>query len=269
LFGIADLSIFATKKMMKNFKLTTILVLVLLCQVLKSQNPTISDSSACNMKLNVSADLMSRYIWRGADYGNSPSIQPAISVSNGNFEAGCWSAVATNNVYKEIDLYAKYTYKMLSLMVTDYYVPCANSLPASPDTRYFIYDDKKTAHSLEGSLLFKGGEKLPLWVSGNVFLYGNDKRWGYDAGKDTTDKTYYSSYVEAGYTFTVKENSADIFVGFTPAAGAYGNTLGVVNAGITAYRKIKITSDFELPVKGSLIFNPQTSNVFFAFGITL
>ncbi|MDD3876801.1 MAG: hypothetical protein PHT69_09280 [Bacteroidales bacterium] len=256
---------------MTKFKTFNLLFLfLLLCSnTLISQENTDNDSKECKTQINLGVDLMSRYVWRGADYGSSPSIQPTLSFSSGNFELGSWSAVATNNTFKEIDLYAKYTFKNVSLTVTDYYVPLVNGAPSSPDVRYFIYDDKKTAHSLEGSLLFKGGDKIPLWVLGGVFFYGNDKRWGYDAGKDTTDQTYYSSYIEAGYTFTVKESSADLFVGFSPTAGAYGNTMGVVNAGITGYRKIKITSDFELPIKGSLIFNPQTSNVFFTFGITL
>ena len=187
----------------------------------------------------------------------------------GSFEIGGWGAIATNSFYKEIDLYAKYTIKNFSIIFTDYYIPSVNGTPSSPDTRYFTYDDEETAHSLEGSLMYKGGEKLPLWVMGGVFFYGNDKRWGYDAEKDSTNQTYYSTYLEAGYTFKIKENSADLFLGFTPAAGAYGNTIGVINMGVTGYRKIKITDDFELPVKASLIFNPQSSNVYFAFGITL
>lgn len=225
--------------------------------------------SESNVKLNVGADVMSRYIWRGTDFGDSPSIQPTLSLASGSFEIGGWGAIATNSFYKEIDLYAKYTIKNFSIIFTDYYIPSVNGTPSSPDTRYFTYDDEETAHSLEGSLMYKGGEKLPLWVMGGVFFYGNDKRWGYDAEKDSTNQTYYSTYLEAGYTFKIKENSADLFLGFTPAAGAYGNTIGVINMGVTGYRKIKITDDFELPVKASLIFNPQSSNVYFAFGITL
>jgi len=256
------------------------LILVLLLaftsfNTLKSRNISSPDSvkakdtSALKIKLNIGSDIVSRYIWRGCDYGNSPSIQPTLSLSKANFELGCWSAVATNSFYKEIDLYAKYTYKKVSLLFTDYYIPSFNGTPSSPDNRYFIYDDKTTAHSFEGSLLYKGNDKFPLWLLGGVYFYGNDKRWGCCAKKDTAEKTYYSSYFEAGYTFTIRENSADLFLGFTPAAGAYGNTLGVVNVGVTGYRKIKISKEFELPLKASLIFNPQSSNVFFALGITL
>ena len=225
--------------------------------------------SKSKIKLNVGADIMSRYIWRGTDYGHSPSIQPMLSLTAGGFEIGGWGAIATNSFYQEIDAYAKYTLKNFSLIVTDYYIPSVTGVSSSPDSSYFNFADEETAHSLEGSLMYKGGEKLPLWIMGAVFFYGNDKRWGYDAAKDTTNQTYYSAYLEAGYTFNIKENSVDLFLGFTPAAGAYGNTMGVINMGLTGYRKIKITDDFELPVKASLIFNPQSSNVYFAFGITL
>jgi hypothetical protein len=182
---------------------------------------------------------------------------------------GCWGAIALSGFYKEIDLYAKYSFKNFSLIFTDYYIPSVNGTPSSPDTRYFMYADKKTAHTFEGSLLYKASGKFPLWVMGAVFFYGNDKRWGCHPVKDTTNKTYYSSYFEAGYTFNIKENSLDIFIGFTPAAGAYCNKPGVVNVGLTGNRKIKVTRDFELPVKASLIFNPQSSDAYFVFGITI
>jgi hypothetical protein len=241
---------------------------------LHSQNTTDeatpkAETKESSIKLNVGADVMSRYIWRGTDYGHSPSIQPSLSLAVSGFEIGGWGAIATNSYFQEIDLYAKYTLKNFSLILTDYYIPSVTGIPSSPDTRYFNYDDEETAHSLEGSLLYKGGEKLPLWLLGGVFFYGNDKRWGYDAVKDTTNETYYSTYIEAGYTLAIKDNNVDLFVGFTPAAGAYGNTMGIVNMGITGYRKIKITDYFDLPVKASLIFNPQASGVYFAFGFTL
>ena len=228
-----------------------------------------SDKDGSKIKVNVGADIMSRYVWRGTDYGNAPSIQSTLSVSSGNLELGCWSSVATHGFYKEIDLYAEYAYNKFSVLFTDYYIPSTAGGSSSPDNRYFVYGNKKTAHTLEGSLTYKGDEKCPFWVLGGIFFYGNDKRWGYDAGKDTTNNTYYSSYVEAGYTFTMHENSIDLFIGFTPKAGAYGDDTGIINMGITGTRPIKISQDFTLPVKGSLIFNPQASAAYFVFGISL
>lgn len=251
----------------KLLRLQMLLSIVLLFNYgsLKSQ----TDSSSCKATLNLGADFVNRYVWRGTDFSNSPNIQPTLFLTMSNFEIGYWSSFSTTNFYKEIDLYTKYTFKGISLILTDYYVPSVNGAPSSPDTRYFIYDDEETAHALEGSVLYKGGDALPIWLMAGTYFYGNDKRWGYDLNKDTSEETYYSSYFEAGYSFKIKDNSLDVFAGFTPVAGAYGNTAGVVNTGITGYRKIKISDSFELPVKSSIIFNPQNSNAYIIFGITL
>jgi hypothetical protein len=61
----------------------------------------------------------------------------------------------------------------------------------------------------------------------------------------------------------------DAFVGFTPASGLYCDKAGVVNLGISAVRKIAVTDKFELPLKASLITNPQAQNIYFVIGITL
>jgi len=266
---------FFDHKKLANSNILLVLMFLTLNPLLNAQNVAANDSiiskdsTKTGVELNLNTDIMSRYIWRGTDYGNSPSIEPTLSVSVKNVVVGVWSAIATNSTYKEIDLYAQYTYKKVSLIFTDYYIPLSNGNPASPDNRYFIYDDKKTAHSLEGSLLFKNGDKFPLLLQGSVFFYGNDKRWGYDAKKDSTNSTYYSSYFKVGYTVSFHKNSADLFIGFTPEPDLYGNSLGVVNVGITGYHKIKLSQYYKLPIKTSLIFNPETSQAFVSFGITL
>ncbi len=256
--------------MVKRLKLVLLFsCLIPLCSVGNAQENSGSANSGKKLKLNLGADLVSRYVWRGTDFGNSPAIQPTLSLSGKNLEIGCWSSVSTNNSLREIDLFAIYSIRNFSLMVTDYYVPETNGLPAAPDIRYFAFNDKNTAHSLEASLQYKGDENFPISLIGGVFVYGNDKRWGYDSSKDSTSATYYSTYFEAGYTLVLQDNNLDFFVGITPGAGAYGPRAGFVNLGITAYRTIRISETFELPVKGSLVLNPQASNVFFVLGITI
>lgn len=242
--------------------------LLFISNLIIAQNQSV-DKTENQVKLNVSADLVSRYVWRGTDFGDSPSIQPTMSLVCGGFEVGAWGAFATNSFYKELDLYAKYTFKSFSVALTDYYVPSLTGAPASPDTHYFVYKDTTTSHTLEANLTFKNPGDFPFWVQANIFFYGNDKRWGFDPDKDIAKDTYFSTYLEAGYSFKVKEMSTDVFVGFTPAASAYGNTMGVVNLGLSTSREITITENFKLPVKGSLIFNPQASAAFFVLGITL
>lgn len=221
------------------------------------------------ISLNIGADIVSRYIFRGTDFGNSPSIQPAISFKCSDFEIGSWGAIATNSFYQELDLFAKYTINGVSLIFTDYYIPSLTGTPASPDTRFFNFKDKTTAHTFEGALAYQFGEKFPLKLFGSIFFYGNDKRWGYDVEKDSNEDTYYSTYLEVGYPFVLKGNNLDLFMGFTHVAGAFGNTHGVVNLGLTATKNVKVTEFFTLPVKSSLIFNPQQSQVYFVFGLSL
>ncbi len=212
-----------------------------------------------SLTTNIAADIYSRYVWRGLDYGTSPSVQPTLSLSKKNFEIGYWGAISTMGNYNEVDLYLKYTLKGLYIVATDYFFP-VNNIPSNKTERYFNYEDKTTGHVYEGMLGWKGSEKFPLTVFIGTSFYGADK--------DTTGDNRYSTYAEANYTFKVKNTTLDVFMGFTPTEGLYGNDMGIVNIGITGTKKIKITNDFEVPAKVSLVMNPQTEGIHLAFGIT-
>jgi hypothetical protein len=213
-----------------------------------------------SLKINVTADICSRYVWRGLDYGSSPSIQPTLSLTKKNFEIGYWGAISTLGKYCETDLYLKYSLKNFYLTITDYFFP-VNSIPSTKTERYFNYEDKTTGHVFEGLIGWKGPEKFPLYIFAGTSFYGADK--------DTSANTRYSTYAEAGYSFKIKNNGLDFFLGFTPYEGLYGNGIGVVNIGLTGNKKIKITENFELPAKVTLVVNPQTENIHLVFGITL
>ena len=248
-------------------------------------------------KINVTADVMSRYIWRGADYGNAPSIQPTLSYTNGGFEIGIWNSFSTTGSYAENDPYIKYTFKNVSIALTDYFIPClanttSHELCPFISNNFFDYKDnntfkmdsvtnmfsgKTTCHTLEASVQYKGPDKFPFSILVATYIYGNDKKIKdtvfYDAAKSKITqvdlKNQFSTYIELGYTFKCHGNNFDTFLGFTPFAGAYGNGMGVVNIGLTGYRTIKVTNDFSLPLKASVITNPQASKIFFVFGFTL
>ncbi|MGE5424106.1 MAG: TorF family putative porin, partial [Syntrophothermus sp.] len=118
---------------MQTFTLRSGIIMLFL---IAASSASSQDSTRLHVKLNVGADIVSRYIWRGCDYGNSPAVQPTLSLTAGNFEAGVWGSVAMFSFYKEVDLYAKYSLKGFSVSFTDYYIPSTNGTPASPDTRY-------------------------------------------------------------------------------------------------------------------------------------
>jgi hypothetical protein len=243
-------------------------------------------------KLNVGADLMSRYVWRGMDYGSSPSIQPTLSFNLGNFELGYWGAIALTNNYLESDLFLKYSVKGFSVMLTDYYIPalatnlndvrysfCKSPSKIEFDTTTGENLTKFTSHAIEATLQYKGPEKFPISVLVGTYIHGNDKTSEDSVFTETkllqsvNFKNRFSTYIELGYAFAIKQFNFDVFVGATPFSSvystpAYEGGFTVVNMGITGYRKIPITEKFELPVKASVIFNPQASNIFFVFGLT-
>lgn len=220
------------------------------------------------VSIDASADIMSRYIWRGMNLGgSSPSIQPNLELATGNFALGAWGAYSINPSvsHQEVDLYASYTIAdRVTLSATDYFLPNEDTLP----NRYFNFKKDETGHLIELSFKLTGTEKLPfsLLVATNIY--------GADARKANGDLRY-STYLELGYDFTVSGTECNAFLGFTPTktgtgeTGYYGTGPGVINLGITANREIRITDTFSLPVNASLITNPQAENIFLVFGISL
>ncbi len=100
--------------------------------------------------------------------------------------------------------------------------------------------------------------------------------YGADAHKMKADGSQggiqYSTYAEVSYAFKY----ADVFMGTNLTnvdrsrgeSGFYGDYLGVVNIGITTTKDIKITNDFSLPLKVSLITNPQAQRIFLVAGFS-
>ncbi|MHC1707704.1 MAG: hypothetical protein AB9842_09300 [Bacteroidales bacterium] len=232
---------------------------------------TLNTSAQNKSKTKLSADVVSNYLWRGSPGYSplsgqnvlSPSFQPTLAWTKGNFEVGAWGSSDFTGTYKEVDFYASYTMKDLTLTVTDYYW----NLDWLND-KFFDYNNDSTSHILEAALTYKF-PKFPLSVQVATMFYGADKK-----PADIKENNY-STYVELIYSLPVGDDKLDISLGMTPGDGYYGDGYGgeegfaVVNAAITGYRKIKITNDFELPLKAALICNPQHQKAYLVFGFTL
>jgi len=195
------------------------------------------------------ADLVSRYVWRGLNFGSSPSLQPFLKYSKGNYGIGAWGAYTTsiNAPAQEMDLYAYYTISdIFTVTLTDYFFPTDGAA-----NNYFEYNNDLTGHVFEGMVSFEGTEDLPLTVAAAINFYGTDNQ---------------SMYFEAGYSF----KHIDAVLGFGNYAYTMTGDGGIegVNLGITTSNEIKITDDYSLPVSGSLIVNPNTENVFLVLGVS-
>lgn len=193
-------------------------------------------------QINIGADILSRYVWRGTDFGSSPSIQPSLSYTYGNVTLGGWAAMATNGnpTGSEIDFYASYELGSFSINVTDY------TFPEAPTGSFF----DATSHFIELGLAYDGSGMIPISVSTGMFVSNDDD---------------YSIYTELGYTFS----NVELFLGFTPSASVlYGTQkAGIISTGLSAGKEIQLTETFNITLKGSVIANPYSNNGFLFIGV--
>ena len=83
-------------------------------------------------EVGLGADVVSRYIFRGTDFGNAATLQPSLSYSHGSLEIGAWSSWAiTGGDANENDLYATY------------------SNPTAVGDEFFNFDADGGSHTLE------------------------------------------------------------------------------------------------------------------------
>ena len=266
----------------------SLLTLLLFAILFGTNSHIIAQSTDTKNKVGVElgADLYSRYVWRGTQYGgNSPSLQPSLSVSYGSFVLNAWGAYSLGgiNPSQEMDLSLSYSFlnDLFTAVITDYYFPTEDA-----PYNYFNYSKNNTGHVFELGVSFNGTKEIPLSFSAYVNFFGADAvRLNNDpASPGFNQKTgiQYSNYFELAYNTSVQNVDLSLFLGatlskpekanaatgFIGESGYYGENPGVVNLGVTASKSVKITTDYATSLTASLITNPKTKNVFLIFGIS-
>lgn len=192
---------------------------------------------------SVGTDVVSRYIWRGTQFGDGIAAQPSLSYTFPGIgvEVGAWGSFEIDNDdNNEIDLYITVPAGNFSFTLTDYYFPTLTN------KKFFDYDDDGD-HVLEISAGYEY-KNLNLFAAYN--LLGNDIQ-------DTSD----AIYVETGYQFYDKDDyAATVFAGAGDNAYSTDGDFQVVNLGLT------VTKDI---FSASYIHNPDQEESFFVVGITL
>ena len=204
-------------------------------------------------QIDMGADIMSRYVWRGAEFGNSPSLQPELAYTSGGLEIGVWGAYATtgNPDGTEVDLFASYTFDTdngaFSVMVTDYTFPVHHNTATGNET--WLSSD---AHFIEAGLGYEGPASFPVSVMAGMFVHNDDDN---------------SVYIELGYDLA----PVGLFIGMTPMESeAYGTTgPGIINMGFDVGHDLRITETFQIGLTTSIILNPYAENMFFLFGFSI
>lgn len=232
----------------KNFRPALILILFLFAGNFSLFGQQDTGSS---VTVSASADVFSKYIWRGQDYGHTPSLQPGLSASWHDFVIGAWGAYRlSGDGDDELDFYLTKTVGPVSLSIWDYW-----SYSKSNPSKYFNYNPETTSHLLEGQILLSGGEKLPFNILGSWLFYGADPSK--------------SIYVELQYVQPINNSQLTFFAGYQVKGNYYAPGRGFVNMGVTLVQPMASARKYSMDLLLSLIANPENKSVFFTVGLSL
>lgn len=198
--------------------------------------------------------IQSRHIWRGSKLGTAPAIEPSVTFSSGRFSLNFWAAATVNNSYSEIDVVPSWQSDYFQLTLFDYYNPVLHE-----KNQFLNFEKGKNRHSLELALdNYTIDEQRLKWMVG-TFLLG-DKN-------EVTGKSFYSTYIELKYPFSVIGLQVEPFAGLTPFRGYYAGTFAFINTGVSVHKGFKLSEKFVVPSSMSFVVNPDQHNYFLTFAI--
>ncbi len=192
-------------------------------------------------EVGLGADVVSRYIFRGTDFGNAATVQPSLTythgLASGSLEIGAWSSWAiTDGAANENDLYATYANGPIAVTITDYYFPTAIG------AEFFDYDDDGGSHILE--------------VMGSVDLGMASVTGAFNFLGDGEDSIYLEVALPLSGEWT---EGADVSIAAAAGNGVYATDqdFALVVLSVTASRD---------SYSASYILNPESELSFLVFG---
>lgn len=214
-----------------------------------------------SVNVDLSADLVSSYVWRGFKQAGA-SVQPTLSAEYKGLSLSGWASTdIAGDGNKEVDFTLGYSVSGLTLSLTDYWWDGEGA------NRYFSYpEDGNSGHMLEAGVSYALSKSFPLSLSWNTFFLGK-------GNKKANGDNSFSTYIEASYPFQVKNVDLSISAGFIPWESAvYGPDMDdfkFTSIQLCASKEIKINDRFSLPVFANIITNPAVEDIHFVFGFTI
>ncbi len=209
---------------------------------------------ATHAQIQFGADVVSRYVWRGYDFGEAASIQPSLAYTAAGTTVSTWASypfTPDGALADEHDFAVAHTFPMggaaLTVGVQDYYFP--NAGPS-----IFDFDDGGNgAHYVEPYLAYTGDAAVPITLLAAVLAYN--------------DPTH-AVYLEAGYPQTVAGTQVTPSVGVVMNESAFYGTDGaaLTNVSLRAGRTLDLGAQFKLPLWVQFTLNPYEERSYLVFG---
>lgn len=201
-----------------------------------------------------SADITSKYIWRGMGNGDAPAVMPTVGFSKGGFDVYVWGAYALDDSYREMNIGVSYSFSNFTVELVDYFYPGKGS-------DFFNFSNSTTTHSVEAIVTYEP-EAVPVYLTLGSTIYGDDKK---ENGNNA-----FSTYAEVGYNHEFNgRNYATVGVGAALNKGFYTDYekgFSVVN--LTAgYTHILKLGNFTLPISGTCSYNPYLEKFYWAVSL--
>lgn len=232
-----------------------------LCVALVSSVLTVNaQETKTNSHFSGSVELTTKYLWRGQEYGETPTFFPTLNYSIGGFSVYATGAYTFDNSWREADLGLSYTWKGLTLGLVDYYYPTV----VGENDNYFNFKNGETGHLLEGCISYEF-EKIPISIMVSTFFYGADK--------NLDGKQAYSSYAELGYHYDFKDESViSVALGASMNRSLYNNFetgFSIVNIAAKYQRDIYSNNKISIPASVQFVVNPQKQKNYISFSLGL
>jgi len=215
------------------------------------------DSLFTNL-FTLKAEIASRYPWRGFPGVKCPHVLPAFEYYQNGFLAGISGDYTLGDqFYEEIDLYLGYSFKNISFIIADYYIPRNDSLFKG----FWGFKNATTNHVFDGTIQITGSEKVPVYLMFSGILFFET------IGGKVKNKI--APYLEAGFPISYKGISLKTFCGTSLKEGFYSEKPGIINAGFMAEAPVIISEKIQIPIRLYFVNNFVRHDAYLAASIII
>lgn len=254
----------------KTNAIASILILSLLC--IGIYNPIKAQDSIKYNPIQFSVNLDNMHLWRGYSVTNMPITNITVNyhTKNDMLLIGVWGGAGFTGEYRELDYFAQFNYKGLSVAVWDIYNFSSN-LPWGKNPKLFDYNPTTTGHFIDLSVSYTLPIKhFPLKIYWSTILFGRDRpALPSDVFNVRSGRNQYTHFVELscpvyqikGYQFGLNVAGAFASINNHRLGNFYtpNNGFNIVSTGFTINKDFRF-KNYTIPVGLIGMWNPANNH---------